>query len=99
MEIRSAIKRCEGNTYELELDDHDISFLRSWQMFIGLIVESCCSDLRVRKSGSIELRHFESIVVVRPEASGEHRERGVREILEKSAEFVSDKIIYFSQEK
>ncbi len=26
-------------------------------------------------------------------------ERGVMEILEKSAEFVSDKIIYFSQEK
>ncbi len=73
MEIRSSIQRCEGNTYEFELDDHDISFLRSWEVRIRLIVESCCSDPRIRKSGSIELRHFESVFVVRPEASGEHR--------------------------
>ncbi len=83
MEIRSAIKRCEGNTYELELDDHDISFLRSWQMFIGLIVESCCSDSRIRKEGSVVLCHVESIFVVRPEASGEHRKRGYGNIREK----------------
>lgn len=41
-------------------------------MRVGFIIESLRRDFTLRKNGSVELRHFESMVVVRPEAGGEH---------------------------
>ncbi len=73
MEIGSSIECREWDTHEVEFDDHDISLFRSREMFVWLIVDSLGSDLTRWKSRSIELRHFESIVVIGPEASGKHR--------------------------
>lgn len=76
MEIGSTIQRRECITSKKrEFDDHDISGLGSWNMRISLVVESCCRDVRVRKYRAVVFCHFESIVVVRPEASGEHKKK------------------------
>ena len=73
MEVGSAIQRGKWHIHKREFDDHDISLLRSGKMLIRGIVESCGRDTAIRKYRSIELRHFGSIIVIRPEASGEHR--------------------------
>ncbi len=72
MEIWSAIECRERHSDQFEFDDHDVSFFRSWKMLIRFFVDSLGSDLARGESRSVELRHFEGIVGVRPEASSEH---------------------------
>ena len=73
MEVGSSIQRSKWDAHKREFDDHDVSLLRSWKMLIRGIVESGCSDPTIWKYRSVELRHFCSVIVVGPEASGEHR--------------------------
>ena len=73
MEIGSAIQRGKWDAHKREFDDHDVSLLRSGKMLIRGIVESSRGDTAIRKYRSIELRHFGSIIVIRPEASSKHR--------------------------
>ena len=76
MKVWSSIQCGKWHIHEREFNDHDVSLSRSWEMFIGCIVESSGRDSRIWKYRSIELRHFGSVVVGRPEASGEHRGEG-----------------------
>ena len=73
MKIWSAIQRGKWHIHKREFDDHDVSLLRSGKMLIRGIVESGGRDTAIRKYRSVELRHFGSIIVVRPEASSKHR--------------------------
>lgn len=75
LEVGSTIQRCEFiRPEEGELDDHDVSLFRTWKVVIWLFVDSLRGDTWVRKYRAVVFCHFESIVVVRPEASGEHKE-------------------------
>lgn len=44
MKVWSTIQGSKRYADELKLDDHDVSFLRSWKVFIRLIIESFRGD-------------------------------------------------------
>ena len=70
MKIWSAIQRGKWDAHKREFDDHDVSLLRSRKVLIRGIVESGRGDPTIWKYRGIELRHFCSVIVVGPEASG-----------------------------